>query len=101
MIYKDFGRTGKKVSALGMGVSRFQPEEYNTAAGMERCAEIIAKAWEYGINYFDVAPTYCGWRAEEMLGMAIFIYTGSHCGRIEEEAGSFLKKAGPGKNNIL
>lgn len=71
MIYKNFGRTGKKVSALGMGVSRFQPEEYNTPAGMERCAEIIVKAWEQGINYFDVAPTYCGWRAEEMLGMAL------------------------------
>mgnify|MGYP001064028614 CR=1 FL=1 len=71
MIYKDFGRTGKKVSALGMGVSRFRPEEYSTPAGMERCAEIIAKAWECGVNYFDVAPTYCGWRAEEMLGMAL------------------------------
>lgn len=71
MIYKNFGKTGKRVSALGMGVSRFQPEEYNTPEGMERCAEIIVKAWECGINYFDVAPTYCGWRAEEMLGMAL------------------------------
>lgn len=71
MIYKNFGKTGKRVSALGMGVSRFQPEEYNTLQGMERCAEVIVKAWEKGINYFDVAPTYCGWRAEEMLGMAL------------------------------
>ena len=71
MIYKNFGKTGKKVSALGMGVSRFLPEEYSTPAGMERCAEIIVKAWERGINYFDVAPAYCGWRAEEMLGMAL------------------------------
>ena len=71
MIYKKFGRTGKHVSALGMGVSRFQPEEYSTLEGMEKCAEIIVKAWECGINYFDVAPTYCGWRAEEMLGMAL------------------------------
>ena len=50
MIYKNFGKTGKKVSALGMGVSRFLPEEYSTPAGMERCAEIIVKAWERGIN---------------------------------------------------
>lgn len=71
MIYKSFGKTGKKVSALGMGVSRFQPEEYNTLQGMEKCAEIIVKACEAGINYFDVAPTYCGWRAEEMLGIAL------------------------------
>ena len=71
MIYKEFGKTGKMVSALGMGVSRFQPQEYNTPAGMERCADVIVKAWECGINYFDVAPTYCGWKAEEILGLAL------------------------------
>lgn len=71
MIYKTFGKTGKEVSALGMGVSRFSPEEYDTIDGMERCAQIIVKAWENGINYFDVAPTYCNWRAEEMLGIAL------------------------------
>lgn len=70
MIYKPFGKTGKMVSALGMGVSRFLPQQYCTQEGMERCAQVIVKAYESGINFFDVAPTYCGWHAEEMLGMA-------------------------------
>lgn len=71
MLYKEFGRTGKMVSALGMGVSRFVPSEYAVPGGLERCAQIILKAWENGVNYFDVAPTYCGWKAEEILGLAV------------------------------
>lgn len=71
VIYKTFGKTGKRVSALGMGVSRFLPEQYDSLDGMENCAQLIVKAWEYGINYFDVAPTYCGWKAETILGMAL------------------------------
>lgn len=71
MIYKEFGKTGIKVSALGMGVSRFQPEECASNEGMERCADVIIKAWENGINYFDTAPTYCNWKSEEILGLAL------------------------------
>lgn len=71
MLYKTFGRTGILVSALGMGISRFSPELYQTQSGREQCADIIVKAYEEGINYFDMAPTYCGWKSEEMMGMAI------------------------------
>lgn len=71
MIYKEFGKTGKKVSALGMGLTRFPPQLYNTEKGMDQCADLIVKAWENGINYFDTAPTYCGGKSEEILGIAI------------------------------
>ena len=71
MIYKPFGKTGKQVSALGMGVSRFSPAECENPEKREEFAEVLVKAYEKGINYFDVAPTYCGWWAEEILGMAL------------------------------
>jgi len=71
MIYKEFGNTGKKISALGMGVSRFSEEQCSSRAGLEACAEVIVSAYKHGINYFDVAPNYCGWKAEEILGIAL------------------------------
>ncbi len=71
MIYNEFGKTGKKVSALGMGLTRFPPQLYNIEEGREKCADLIVKAWESGINYFDTAPLYCDWKSEEILGMAI------------------------------
>jgi predicted aldo/keto reductase-like oxidoreductase len=80
-----------------MGVSRFSPEEYHTAAGMEHCAQVIVKAWEHGINYFDVAPTYCGWRAEEMLGMALnqmegTVYTTSKSSSTQDSTADALRR---------
>ncbi len=71
MIYKSFGKTGKLVSSLGMGISRFSPAECEDPQKREEFAQVIVKAYESGINYFDVAPTYCGWWAEEILGMAL------------------------------
>ncbi|SDB60270.1 aldo/keto reductase [Butyrivibrio sp. INlla16] len=71
MIYKNFGKTGEIVSALGMGVSRFSPTECENPKKREEFAQVIVSAYEHGINYFDVAPTYCGWWAEEILGMAL------------------------------
>jgi len=71
MIYNDLGKTGLKVSALGMGITRFPASEYETLEGRERCAQVIVEAYKKGINYIDVAPTYCGWKAEEILGIAL------------------------------
>lgn len=71
MIYKVFGKTGKKVSAVGMGISRFLPHQFDTEEKMHACADLIVQAFNKGINYFDVAPTYCDWKAEEIFGIAI------------------------------
>lgn len=71
MIYREFGKTGKMVSALGMGLTRFPPDLYRTEEGREKCADLIVQAWEQGINYFDTAPLYCEWKSEEILGQAI------------------------------
>lgn len=70
MIYKEFGKTGKRLSVLGFGGMRFEASDYTTEAGREKCAEILVKANEKGINYFDTAPGYCGTFGETIFGLA-------------------------------
>lgn len=68
MIYKEYGKTGKRVSALGFGGMRFKKEEYDKDPQI--CAEIVKYASSKGINYFDTAPGYCDDKSEEIYGLA-------------------------------
>ncbi|MCC5912305.1 MAG: aldo/keto reductase [Clostridiaceae bacterium] len=63
MIYRDYGKTGKKVSTIGFGGMRFGKDE-------DYAAEVVRRANELGINYFDTAPFYCNDRSEEIFGKA-------------------------------
>lgn len=65
MIYKEYGKTGKKVSTLGFGGMRFKDVD-NTDA----CVEMMLEAAKGGVNYFDTAPKYFGTRSEEVFGAA-------------------------------
>ena len=50
MIYRNFGRSGLKVSALSVGTFvNYLPECY------EEDKKIIATALKHGINYFDTS----------------------------------------------
>lgn len=69
MYYKKLGNTGKQVSAIAFGGMRFKAEEYKQ--GPERCAEIVLRARDLGINYFDTAPGYCDDNSEIIIGHAI------------------------------
>ena len=68
MIYKEFGSTGKKVSAIGFGGMRFLAEEYKK--DIKICAELVIDAHKKGINYFDTAPGYCDDKSEIIMGEA-------------------------------
>lgn len=70
MIYRAFGKTDKQVSVLGFGGLRFLPELYSNDAGREKCAALVVKAAELGINYFDTAHNYCGNNSEIIFGIA-------------------------------
>ncbi|MDL2216671.1 aldo/keto reductase [Desulfovibrio sp. OttesenSCG-928-M14] len=70
MRYKPYGNTGKLVSALGFGGSRFSTAECSTPEGRQRYADLIVKAHEAGVNYFDTAPGYCGGMSEQVFGLA-------------------------------
>ena len=73
MRYVDFGRTGAKVSRLGMGCMRLPGYERDgkTVYDDEKSIALIHRAIELGVNYFDTAPYYCDKRSEEILGKAL------------------------------
>jgi predicted aldo/keto reductase-like oxidoreductase len=66
MIYRTYGKTGKKISAIGFGGMRF-PDE----ASVEKNAELVLHAHSKGITYFDTAPYYCQDRSEAIVGAAV------------------------------
>ena len=56
MYYKNYGNTGMRVSAVGLGTMRYDDTDVS-AGRLEECAEIPLYAYEKGINYFDTAPS--------------------------------------------
>jgi hypothetical protein len=66
MRYSEYGKTGKRVSAVGFGGMRFdtdRPDEENV--------ELMLHARQRGVNYFDTAPGYNGGKSEEIFGQAL------------------------------
>jgi len=81
MEYRQYGRTGKKVSVVGFGAMRFEnPDD------MDSMAEAVYLAYKLGINYFDTAPAYCKDKSEDIVGMAVrkmtpgTFYVSTKCG---------------------
>ena len=66
MRYKEYGKTGNKVSRVGFGGMRFDLNESH-----EDNAKLVRYAFDKGINYFDTAPGYCNDESETIMGMAI------------------------------
>ncbi|GAB5558986.1 MAG: hypothetical protein SynsKO_06330 [Synoicihabitans sp.] len=67
MPYGPLGRTGAMVSKLGIGTAPLGRANINSA----QAGEIIAKAIDHGINYFDTAPNYSRGESERRLGPAL------------------------------
>jgi aryl-alcohol dehydrogenase-like predicted oxidoreductase len=65
---RSLGRTGEKLSAIGFGGIVVMN------ATTEQAAARVKEAIDYGVNYFDVAPSYGN--AEQMLGPALEPYRG-------------------------
>jgi predicted aldo/keto reductase-like oxidoreductase len=66
MLYRDYGKTGKKVSLLGFGGMRFSHID-----DQEECVRMIIKAAQGGVNYFDTAPGYFETKSESVFGKAL------------------------------
>jgi len=66
MKYPFLGRTGLRVSSLGLGTMAFGGD-----ADESTSARIYARCREVGINLFDCANVYNGGRAEEILGRLV------------------------------
>ncbi len=73
MQYRDFGKTGIKISALGFGAMRLPQTEVDgkTVFDHEEGVRIIQRAFELGVNYVDTAPYYCEKESEIIVGKAL------------------------------
>lgn len=65
MQYREFGNTGKKLSALGFGAMRLPFDDEKTSI------ELLRHGIELGINYIDTAPGYGEGKSEIIVGKAV------------------------------
>jgi 1-deoxyxylulose-5-phosphate synthase len=73
MEYRLFGRTGMRVSVLGLGCGGFggvgsAPELFGKGEDKQTAFALMDRAWEAGINYFDTADSYGGGVSETIIG---------------------------------
>jgi uncharacterized protein len=73
MIYKDFGRTGVKISSLGFGCMRLPMLKIKDekVVDQDKVSEMLKRAFELGINYYDSAWMYNNGLSEQALGEAV------------------------------
>ncbi len=64
MQYREFGKTGKMLSALGWGLMRLPPDD-------DKAVEVIRHGIDLGLTYLDTAPGYGNGWSERMLGEAL------------------------------
>lgn len=77
MEYKKLGNSELTVSRIGLGCMGFGvPDDHHTwTITEEEATEIVARALELGVNFFDTAMGYSGGTSEEFLGRIIKILT--------------------------
>ncbi|ODV09888.1 MAG: alcohol dehydrogenase [Rubrivivax sp. SCN 70-15] len=67
MQYRRLGRCGLRVSALSLG----SWVTYHNQVGTADAVEMMAAAYDAGVNFFDNAEVYAGGRSEEGMGQAL------------------------------
>ena len=69
MIYRELGKTGMRLSAIGFGASSLGGvfHDFEEARGVEA----VFAAIDAGINFIDVSPYYGYYKAETVLGKAL------------------------------
>src|SRR5437870_5958491 len=66
MEYRQLGRSGLTVSALGLGCNNF-----GMRIDADLTTEVVHQAVDSGITHFDTAEMYGGGKSEEFLGAAL------------------------------
>jgi voltage-dependent potassium channel beta subunit len=67
MEYRHLGKAGIQVSELSFG----SWVTFHTQADVDAAVEMMAAAYDYGVNFFDNAESYAGGKSEEVMGAAI------------------------------
>ncbi len=87
MIYRDFGKTGLRVSAIGMGC------EYVWTADEKQIFDLVRAAVDAGINYFDLfvgTPTTREYYGKALKGVRDKICLAGHLGCADKD-GQYVK----------
>lgn len=73
MEYRELGRTGIKISAVGVGTWQWGSREWGwgRAYAKQDVLDAFQKALELGINFIDTAEIYGGGKSEEIIGEAM------------------------------
>ena len=67
MQYRRLGRAGLRVSTLSLG----SWVTYHNQVDAGQAVEMMAAAYDGGVNFFDNAEVYAGGRSEEIMGAAL------------------------------
>ena len=67
MNYRHLGRTGIRVSELSLG----SWVTFKNQVDVDAAAEIMAAAYDAGVNFFDNAEAYAGGQSEVVMGSAL------------------------------
>jgi aryl-alcohol dehydrogenase-like predicted oxidoreductase len=67
MEYRQLGKSGLRVSVIGLGTNRFGADK----VPQEEVTRVLDAAIDMGINFLDSADVYTGGRSEETIGVAV------------------------------
>jgi aryl-alcohol dehydrogenase-like predicted oxidoreductase len=67
MNYRHWGRAGIRVSELSLG----SWVTFKNQVDVKAAAEIMAAAFDAGVNFFDNAEAYANGKSEEVMGAAL------------------------------
>lgn len=71
MRYREFGKTGIRVSALGFGTMRLPVIENTDTVDREKAISLMRYAVDNGVNYIDTAYSYQNGQSEKVTGEAL------------------------------
>ncbi|TLZ67622.1 MAG: aldo/keto reductase [Methanobacteriota archaeon] len=88
--YRPMGKTELEVSEIGFGVWTLASGQWGSFTD-DQAVDLLRKAYDAGINYFDVSPTDGNGRGERLLGRAFgdkreLVIISSKAGRSETGA---------------
>lgn len=97
MEYRHLGKTGLKISELSFG----SWVTFHNQNGVDAAVEMMAAAYDAGVNFFDNAQVYAAGKSEEVMGAAL--------GKLGWRRGSYLVSTklywglhdGPNEKNTL
>jgi aryl-alcohol dehydrogenase-like predicted oxidoreductase len=101
--YRRLGATGLKISRLGLGCGNFggvgsAPAFFGMGENEAQAFEVMDRAFDAGINFFDTADAYGGGRSESYIGRWLKA-RGSHVREQVLLSSKVFNPVGPGPND--